>query len=89
MVIKRPPSFASPQSKLVPEKKSPKSLIEINSCQAFFHCNFTSSMAKQTSCLISWIEVAPALVISPLKTSNSPSLDTISEEETEEYEEDL
>lgn len=46
-------------------------------------------MAKQTSWLISWIEVAPALVISPLKTSNSPSLDTISEEETEEYEEDL
>ncbi|KAL9429303.1 hypothetical protein AB3S75_031172 [Citrus x aurantiifolia] len=85
MVIKRPPSFTSPQSKLVTEK-SPKSLIEINSCQAFFHCNFTSSMAKQTSYLISWIEVAPALVISPLKTSNSPSLDTISEEETEEYE---
>lgn len=46
-------------------------------------------MAKETSYLSSWIEVAPALVISPLKSSNSPSLETIPEEERDEYEEDL
>ncbi|KAJ4704890.1 hypothetical protein OWV82_021734 [Melia azedarach] len=47
-------------------------------------------MAKEIrSCVESWIEVAPALVISPLKTSSFPRLETITEEESEEYEEDL
>ncbi|KAJ0088709.1 hypothetical protein Patl1_32090 [Pistacia atlantica] len=42
-------------------------------------------MAKAIGCLSSWIEVAPALFISPTRTSNSPSLETIKEEESEEY----
>lgn len=47
-------------------------------------------MAKVARCLMSsWIEVAPTLLISPLKTSNSPRLETITEEEAEESKEDL
>ncbi|EEF42952.1 conserved hypothetical protein [Ricinus communis] len=39
--------------------------------------------------LSSWIEVAPILFISLRKTSNSPGLETITEEETEDCEDDL
>ena len=47
-------------------------------------------MAKETrSCLNCWIEVAPALLIRRFKISISPSLETITEEETEEYDEEL
>ncbi|KAJ0018878.1 hypothetical protein Pint_10932 [Pistacia integerrima] len=34
-------------------------------------------MAKEIRCSSSWIEVAPAIFISPTKTSNSLSLETI------------
>lgn len=46
-------------------------------------------MAKSTRSLSCWIEVAPALLISHLRTSNAPKLETIIEVATEEYEEDL
>lgn len=36
----------------------------------------------------SWIEVAPPLIISPKKTSNSPTLETIIEEDSAENCED-
>lgn len=45
-------------------------------------------MAKGINYLSSWIEVAPALLISPLRTSNSPVLETITEEEAEESDDD-
>nr|DAD37374.1 TPA_asm: hypothetical protein HUJ06_008015 [Nelumbo nucifera] len=45
-------------------------------------------MAKEVRSLKSWIEVAPAMVISPRKSSNSPKLETISEEEADEFEKD-
>lgn len=35
-----------------------------------------------------WIEVAPALLISPQKPSNVPKLETIAEEERDDSEED-
>ncbi|XP_044482058.1 uncharacterized protein LOC123208584 [Mangifera indica] len=38
-----------------------------------------------TRCLCCWIEVAPALVISPVRICASPSLETIKEDEAEEY----
>ncbi|KDP29111.1 hypothetical protein JCGZ_16500 [Jatropha curcas] len=44
-------------------------------------------MAKQIKDLSSWIEVAPALFISLHKISNSPSLETITEE-TEDRKDD-
>lgn len=47
-----------------------------------------ATMAKTARCLSSWIEVAPDLLISPLRTSISPELETITEEETEECEEE-
>ena len=41
-------------------------------------------MAKENmGCLDAWIEVAPALLIPHNKTSNSPRLETIREEELE------
>ncbi|KAJ0088769.1 hypothetical protein Patl1_32092 [Pistacia atlantica] len=45
-------------------------------------------MAKEIRSLHSWMAVAPALITYPLKTSNSPSLETIIEEETEEDDDD-
>ncbi|KAM6568985.1 hypothetical protein CsatB_016970 [Cannabis sativa] len=49
-------------------------------------------MAKtimKMGCLDAWIEVAPALLIPHCKTSNSPQLETITEElELEEYEDE-
>ncbi|KAL5740776.1 hypothetical protein ACOSP7_029655 [Xanthoceras sorbifolium] len=47
-------------------------------------------MAKESRCLNCWIEVAPpAIPVFPFKVSNSPSLETITEdEETEEYYDD-
>lgn len=42
-------------------------------------------MAKENRKLDSWIEVAPAPIISPNKTSNSPRLETITEEGAEDY----
>ncbi|GKV05642.1 hypothetical protein SLEP1_g17629 [Rubroshorea leprosula] len=46
-------------------------------------------MAKGNyGCYSSWVEVAPALLISPLRTSNSPGLETIKEEESEEFDDD-
>ncbi|KAF9680281.1 hypothetical protein SADUNF_Sadunf06G0104900 [Salix dunnii] len=41
-------------------------------------------MERKIKDLSSWIEVTPALFISLRKTSNSPALETITEEETEE-----
>ncbi|KAJ0031750.1 hypothetical protein Pint_14049 [Pistacia integerrima] len=38
-------------------------------------------MVREIRCLSSWIEVAPALFISPTRTSNSSSLETITEKE--------
>ncbi|GKV12210.1 hypothetical protein SLEP1_g23389 [Rubroshorea leprosula] len=46
-------------------------------------------MAKGTGCLNSWVEVAPAVLISQPKTSISPALETIKEEESEELDQDL
>nr|DAD26179.1 TPA_asm: hypothetical protein HUJ06_027647 [Nelumbo nucifera] len=43
-------------------------------------------MGKPIRCVGYWVEVIPALVISPEKPSNTPSLETIREEGTEEYE---
>ncbi|KAL9154171.1 hypothetical protein ABFS82_10G097400 [Erythranthe guttata] len=40
-------------------------------------------MAKRVGLLSCWIEVAPAAVICPKKTSTSPSLETITEDEFE------
>ncbi|KAL7095818.1 hypothetical protein ACP275_10G046500 [Erythranthe tilingii] len=40
-------------------------------------------MAKRVGLLSCWIEVAPAPVISPKKSSTSPNLETITEEEFE------
>ncbi|KAL9429305.1 hypothetical protein AB3S75_031174 [Citrus x aurantiifolia] len=45
-------------------------------------------MAKETRYLSSLIEVAPALLISPLKTWRIPRLETIREEDTEDFDED-
>lgn len=45
-------------------------------------------MAKATRFFSSWVEVAPALLISPRKVPLSPVLETITEEEAEEYDED-
>ncbi|KAJ0028829.1 hypothetical protein Pint_35621 [Pistacia integerrima] len=42
-------------------------------------------MAEETRCLSVWMEVAPALLISPARICASPSLETIEEEESEEY----
>ncbi|KAJ0090176.1 hypothetical protein Patl1_14196 [Pistacia atlantica] len=38
-------------------------------------------MAKEIRCLNSWIEVASTLFISPTRTSDSSSLETITEKE--------
>lgn len=38
--------------------------------------------------LSSWMEVAPAPIILPKKPSNTPALETISEEAAEEYDDD-
>lgn len=45
-------------------------------------------MAKEIGCLNAWIEVAPALLIPHNKTSKTPQLDTIAEEELEAEEYD-
>ncbi|PQM39901.1 hypothetical protein Pyn_16060 [Prunus yedoensis var. nudiflora] len=48
-------------------------------------------MAKEMGLLGSWVEVAPALLISPNKTSTCPELETIAEEwelEAEEYDQE-
>ncbi|KAL4605413.1 hypothetical protein ACB092_09G026700 [Castanea dentata] len=45
-------------------------------------------MTKGVTYLSSWIEVAPALLISPNKVLISPVLETITEEEAEECKED-
>ncbi len=45
-------------------------------------------MAKGPRYLSSWIEVAPALFISPAKVPIFPVLETITEEEAEECNED-
>ncbi|KAK4583267.1 hypothetical protein RGQ29_026166 [Quercus rubra] len=45
-------------------------------------------MAKGVKFLSSWIEVAPALLISPNKLLIFPVLETITEEEAEECNED-
>ncbi|KAL4605426.1 hypothetical protein ACB092_09G028000 [Castanea dentata] len=45
-------------------------------------------MAKGVKFLSFWIEVAPALLISPNKLPIFPVLETITEEETEECNED-
>ncbi|CAL0321392.1 unnamed protein product [Lupinus luteus] len=42
-------------------------------------------MAKGIRNLSSWMEVAPAPIIFPKKPSNFPSLETITEETAEEY----
>ncbi|KAE8099587.1 hypothetical protein FH972_017558 [Carpinus fangiana] len=48
-----------------------------------------AAMAKKMRNLSSWIEVAPALLISPAKILTSPPvLETIPEEKAEEYDED-
>ncbi|KAE8099591.1 hypothetical protein FH972_017562 [Carpinus fangiana] len=43
-----------------------------------------TAMAKEMRKLSSWIEVAPALLISPTKAPTSPVLETIPEEEEAE-----
>lgn len=45
-------------------------------------------MEKEIKDLSSWIEVTPALFISLRKTSSSPALETITEEEAEGGEDD-
>ncbi|RDX81138.1 hypothetical protein CR513_38219, partial [Mucuna pruriens] len=45
-------------------------------------------MAKGIRNLSSWIEVAPAPIIFPTKPSNSPALETITEEASEEVHSD-
>ena len=45
-------------------------------------------MAKGVRYLSSWIEAAPALLISPTKVPIFPVLETITEEEAEECNED-
>ena len=45
-------------------------------------------MAKEIRDLSSWIEVAPAPIIFPTKPSNTPGLETITEEAAEEYDDD-
>lgn len=47
-------------------------------------------MAKEATYVVvqPWIEVAPALLISPQKPSNVPKLETIAEEENDDSEED-
>ena len=45
-------------------------------------------MAKEMRCLDAWIEVAPFLLIPHNKTSNSPRLETIKEEDLETEEND-
>jgi hypothetical protein len=48
-----------------------------------------AAMAKEMRNLTSWIEVAPALlIISMTKVPISPVLETITEEEAEEYDDD-
>ncbi|KAG4959509.1 hypothetical protein AAZX31_13G123200 [Glycine max] len=42
-------------------------------------------MAKGIRNLSSWMEVAPAPIIFPTKPSNSPALETITEEVAEEH----
>ncbi|KAF8396574.1 hypothetical protein HHK36_018198 [Tetracentron sinense] len=46
------------------------------------------AMAKEMRYTPSWMEVAPSLLISPQKSSNSPQLETITEEGSEEHDED-
>lgn len=45
-------------------------------------------MSKGMRKLSSWIEVAPAPVIFPKKPSNTPTLETITEEAAEDFEND-
>lgn len=45
-------------------------------------------MAAQINNPKSWMEVAPAPIIFPTKPSDSPSLETIAEEEAEECDDD-
>uniref|UniRef100_A0A2P2PUE0 Uncharacterized protein n=1 Tax=Rhizophora mucronata TaxID=61149 RepID=A0A2P2PUE0_RHIMU len=45
-------------------------------------------MAKEIKDSSSWIEAAPAPLVSLHKTSNSPRLETITEEEAEDRDED-
>ncbi|RDX95075.1 hypothetical protein CR513_22449, partial [Mucuna pruriens] len=45
-------------------------------------------MAKGMGKLSSWMEVAPAPIIFPTKPSNTPALETITEEAAEENEDD-
>ncbi|CAK7343040.1 unnamed protein product [Dovyalis caffra] len=63
----------------------------VRSCrqvEALFPTYLYSAMAKEIKDLRSWIEVTPALFISLRKTSSSPSLETITEEEAEDREDD-
>ncbi|KAG9439366.1 hypothetical protein H6P81_019531 [Aristolochia fimbriata] len=42
-----------------------------------------TTLAKETRYALPWVEVAPALVISPTKISNLPNLATILEDDSE------
>ncbi|KAH8505628.1 hypothetical protein H0E87_012741 [Populus deltoides] len=53
-----------------------------------FQKDLSSTMEKKIKDLSSWIEVTPALFISLRKTSSSPALETITEEEAEGGEDD-
>ncbi|KAK7345570.1 hypothetical protein VNO77_16175 [Canavalia gladiata] len=53
-----------------------------NSCNCLLN---SSSMAKGIRNRSCWMEVAPAPIIFPTKPSNSPTLETITEEGPEEH----
>ncbi|CAK7343042.1 unnamed protein product [Dovyalis caffra] len=74
--------FAIPFSNKV--KGSAFSLLYLRLVRRYLY----SAMAKEIKDLSSWIEVTPALFISLRKTSSSPSLETITEEEAEDREDD-
>ncbi|KAH1039512.1 hypothetical protein J1N35_041255 [Gossypium stocksii] len=59
-----------------------------NRCESKSFCY--SAMGKEMRHLSSWVEVAPPLLISPLRnrTSNSPVLETITEDEAEDSNDD-
>ncbi|KAL5742921.1 hypothetical protein ACOSP7_029653 [Xanthoceras sorbifolium] len=66
----------------LPNKRAGKEVAEY---RAQIERELRRKVAEEIRYLNSWIEVAAALLISPLKTSNSPRLETIPEEETEEH----
>jgi len=74
--------YLSPLSK--PRRRRENICICVGGAISINHSKMSKGMRKVSS----WIEVAPAPIIFPKKPSNTPTLETITEEAAEEFEKD-